>query len=338
MLIKSTSLSTQSDRLVPELDTIVPLESTKAYNMVDIIHAVSPTSVCLSAGLAVCMSWCFGSVRKCRTHTPSEQAPQARHGVAQSQGTEEHVVGRVSGCGHPAGLDGPEGGAALGPAEPRGPELALCGAMCPEPGAEVGWLFTHFCLGSHAQRAFCFSRERRVHEASCDIVEGHVCRSEEHRSPLYLFLGVVGSWLIKWRGQCWSELEAPVHGHCLPPSCVLPCVLWALSSSCLIQPRWLCGDSLSQGPGSPRDLFLLPRAVGSRRESAADPCCRDHCLLSTMWALFLQHALLWPWPSLLCTSQLSCLSLTVSVLPFLLEPSTLSGNFLPGPAWTLPCS
>uniref|UniRef100_A0A8C6DD15 Propionyl-CoA carboxylase beta chain, mitochondrial n=1 Tax=Moschus moschiferus TaxID=68415 RepID=A0A8C6DD15_MOSMO len=29
-----------SDRLVPELDTIVPLESTKAYNMVDIIHAV----------------------------------------------------------------------------------------------------------------------------------------------------------------------------------------------------------------------------------------------------------------------------------------------------------
>ncbi|XP_058513264.1 propionyl-CoA carboxylase beta chain, mitochondrial isoform X2 [Ochotona princeps] len=29
-----------SDRLVPELDTIVPLESTKAYDMVDIIHAV----------------------------------------------------------------------------------------------------------------------------------------------------------------------------------------------------------------------------------------------------------------------------------------------------------
>lgn len=138
MLIKSTSLSTQSDRLVPELDTIVPLESTKAYNMVDIVHAVSPTSVCLSAGLAVCMSWCFGSVRKCRTHTPSEQAPQAGHGVVQSQGTEEHVVGRVSGCGHPTGSDGPEGGAAFGPAEPRGPELALCGAMCPEPGAEVG--------------------------------------------------------------------------------------------------------------------------------------------------------------------------------------------------------
>lgn len=71
MLIKSTSFSTQSDRLVPELDTIVPLESTKAYNMVDIVHAVSPTPVCLSAGLAVCMSLCFGSVRKCRTHTPS---------------------------------------------------------------------------------------------------------------------------------------------------------------------------------------------------------------------------------------------------------------------------
>ncbi|XP_039693165.1 propionyl-CoA carboxylase beta chain, mitochondrial isoform X1 [Pteropus medius] len=29
-----------SDRLVPELDTIVPLESTKAYNMVDIIYSV----------------------------------------------------------------------------------------------------------------------------------------------------------------------------------------------------------------------------------------------------------------------------------------------------------
>uniref|UniRef100_A0A8C6F2E7 Propionyl-CoA carboxylase beta chain, mitochondrial n=1 Tax=Monodon monoceros TaxID=40151 RepID=A0A8C6F2E7_MONMO len=29
-----------SNRLVPELDTIVPLESTKAYNMVDIIHSV----------------------------------------------------------------------------------------------------------------------------------------------------------------------------------------------------------------------------------------------------------------------------------------------------------
>lgn len=51
MLITSTSFSTQSDRLVPELDTIVPLESTKAYNMVDIIHAVSATSVCLSVCL-----------------------------------------------------------------------------------------------------------------------------------------------------------------------------------------------------------------------------------------------------------------------------------------------
>ncbi|KAB1283737.1 Propionyl-CoA carboxylase beta chain; mitochondrial [Camelus dromedarius] len=29
-----------SDRLVPELDTIVPLESTKAYDMVDIVHSV----------------------------------------------------------------------------------------------------------------------------------------------------------------------------------------------------------------------------------------------------------------------------------------------------------
>ena len=334
MLIKSTSLSTQSDRLVPELDTIVPLESTKAYNMVDIVHAVSPTSVCLSAGLAVCMSWCFGSVRKCRTHTPSEQAPQAGHGVAQSQGTEEHVVGRVSGCGHPTGSDGPEGGAAFGPAEPRGPELALCGAMCPEPGAEVRWLFTHFCLGSHAQRAFCFSRERRVHEASCDIVERHVCRSEEHRSPLYLFLGVVGSWLIKWRGQCWSELEAPVHGHCLPPAslCALSAQLFLLNSAqAALWGQTLPRPWLPQGPvpsppccGKPAWLSswsLLPGSLPAEHHvSPLPPACPPLTLAFTT----------------LCTLQLSCLSLTVSVLPFLLEPSTLSGNFLPGPAWTLP--
>lgn len=30
-----------SDRWVPELDTIVPPESTKAYDMLDIIHSVS---------------------------------------------------------------------------------------------------------------------------------------------------------------------------------------------------------------------------------------------------------------------------------------------------------
>lgn len=30
-----------SDRLVPELDTVVPIESTKAYDMLDIIHSVS---------------------------------------------------------------------------------------------------------------------------------------------------------------------------------------------------------------------------------------------------------------------------------------------------------
>lgn len=30
-----------SDRLVPELDTIVPMESTKAYDMLDIIRSVS---------------------------------------------------------------------------------------------------------------------------------------------------------------------------------------------------------------------------------------------------------------------------------------------------------
>lgn len=48
MLIISSSFSIQSDRLVPELDTIVPLESTKAYNMVDIIHSVSAASACLA--------------------------------------------------------------------------------------------------------------------------------------------------------------------------------------------------------------------------------------------------------------------------------------------------
>uniref|UniRef100_A0A8C2QVT3 Propionyl-CoA carboxylase beta chain, mitochondrial n=1 Tax=Capra hircus TaxID=9925 RepID=A0A8C2QVT3_CAPHI len=40
-----------SDRLVPELDTIVPLESTKAYNMVDIVHAVSPTRKTFQIGI-----------------------------------------------------------------------------------------------------------------------------------------------------------------------------------------------------------------------------------------------------------------------------------------------
>lgn len=36
-------LALHSDRLVPELDTIVPSESTKAYDMLDIIHSVSLT-------------------------------------------------------------------------------------------------------------------------------------------------------------------------------------------------------------------------------------------------------------------------------------------------------
>lgn len=36
------SFSLPSDRLVPALDTIVPFESTKAYDMLDIIHAVRP--------------------------------------------------------------------------------------------------------------------------------------------------------------------------------------------------------------------------------------------------------------------------------------------------------
>lgn len=36
----SLLVSLRSDRLVPALDTIVPFESTKAYDMLDIIHAV----------------------------------------------------------------------------------------------------------------------------------------------------------------------------------------------------------------------------------------------------------------------------------------------------------
>lgn len=54
--------------MVPELDTIVPLESTKAYNMVDIIHSVSATSaglVCASPATSV--SLCFGAGRKGKT-------------------------------------------------------------------------------------------------------------------------------------------------------------------------------------------------------------------------------------------------------------------------------
>ncbi|XP_029337847.1 propionyl-CoA carboxylase beta chain, mitochondrial [Mus caroli] len=55
-----------SDRLVPELDTVVPLESSKAYNMLDIIHAVSalPCPVLLALAqpqprsLCVCLVGC----------------------------------------------------------------------------------------------------------------------------------------------------------------------------------------------------------------------------------------------------------------------------------------
>lgn len=36
-------LALHSDRLVPELDTIVPSESAKAYDMLDIVHSVSLT-------------------------------------------------------------------------------------------------------------------------------------------------------------------------------------------------------------------------------------------------------------------------------------------------------
>lgn len=56
VLIVFASFSIQSDRMVPELDTIVPLESTKAYNMVDIIHSVSVTLaglVCASSATSV---------------------------------------------------------------------------------------------------------------------------------------------------------------------------------------------------------------------------------------------------------------------------------------------
>lgn len=57
-----------SDRLVPELDTVVPLESSKAYNMLDIIHAVSALSCLACPSLAsatvivrvlsgLCLAW-----------------------------------------------------------------------------------------------------------------------------------------------------------------------------------------------------------------------------------------------------------------------------------------
>lgn len=56
LIVFASSFSIQSDRLVPELDTIVPLESTKAYNMLDIIHSVSAASaypVCADSAMSV---------------------------------------------------------------------------------------------------------------------------------------------------------------------------------------------------------------------------------------------------------------------------------------------
>lgn len=200
------------------------------------------------------------------------------------------------------------------------------GALCPEPGAEVGWLFTHCCWGSHAQRVFCFSRERRVHEASRARVEGYVCRSEEHRSPLYLFLGVVGSWLIKWRGRCWSELEVPVPGHCLPPAsiCALSSQLFLLNlAQAALWGQPLPRPWLPQGPvpsplccGKPAwvsSWSLLPGSLpAEHRVSPLPPACPPLTLAFTT----------------LCTSQLSCPSLTVSVPFFWSPPCLLDTSFL----------
>ena len=145
MLIKSTSFSTQSDRLVPELDTIVPLESTKAYNMVDIVHAVSPTSVCLSVcwlgGVHVLVLWLSEEVQD--PHALTAGTTDRAWG-----GTEPRRRGTC--CGESQWLWPPYW---LWPME-KGP--------CVQ-SLELRWVdFTHFCLGSHAQRAFCVSRERLI--------------------------------------------------------------------------------------------------------------------------------------------------------------------------------
>lgn len=55
------SPSLPSDRLVPSLDTIVPFESTKAYDMLDIIHAAraqfTHRKMCNHISLYSCKCW-----------------------------------------------------------------------------------------------------------------------------------------------------------------------------------------------------------------------------------------------------------------------------------------
>ena len=87
MLIISAAFSIQSDRLVPELDTVVPLESTRAYDMVDIIYSVSASLVCLvCAGSAMSVSLCSGSVMQDWICRPEHWATAGWGGETQSQG------------------------------------------------------------------------------------------------------------------------------------------------------------------------------------------------------------------------------------------------------------
>lgn len=137
-------LFSPSDRLVPELDTIVPSESTKAYNMVDIIYSVSATSASLvfasSAMSMVIVLW------------PSDEVldPQAltlgnagrAWGVAEMKGHQVACSGMS--CSHPFGSDGLEGWRKKEPivqqstAVFRGhSEVHRKRAMSLEPGVEI---------------------------------------------------------------------------------------------------------------------------------------------------------------------------------------------------------
>lgn len=133
------------------------------------------------------------------------------------------------------------------------------------------------------------------------------------------FLGVVGSWLIKWRGRCWSELEVPVPGHIVSSASI-----YALSSLLVISPGQLCGVSSPLAPQGPVPSPLCCGKPGGSQQLilvAGIIACWAPCRQP------LPPACLWPWPSLLsaphsCPVRLCCLC------PFLLEPSV--------PSWTLP--
>lgn len=104
-----SAFSLQSDRLVPELDTIIPLESTKAYNMVDIIYSVSAASASLvfasSAMSIVILLWPSGEVLDPQALTLGNRG--RTWGVAETKGHQ--VVCSGMSCSHPFGSDGLEG-------------------------------------------------------------------------------------------------------------------------------------------------------------------------------------------------------------------------------------